>query len=45
MGSIRPNGSGRVVLDVPGYPLVFELDPGEAMTLTREHGAKPFPAP
>jgi hypothetical protein len=23
--------ASRVVLDVPGYPLVFELDPGEGM--------------
>jgi murein DD-endopeptidase MepM/ murein hydrolase activator NlpD len=32
--------AGRVVLDVPGYPLVFELDPGEAMTFTRGHRGK-----
>jgi murein DD-endopeptidase MepM/ murein hydrolase activator NlpD len=29
-----------VVLDVPGYPLVFELDSGETMTITRGHGGK-----
>ena len=32
--------AGRVVLDVPGYPLVFELDPGEAVTVTRKAGGK-----
>jgi hypothetical protein len=31
---------GRVVLDVPSYPLVFELDSGETMTITRGQGGK-----
>ncbi len=44
VAGVRPADAGRVVLDVPGYPLVFELDPGETMTIVRGQGAKPSPA-
>ncbi len=42
--SAQQTPAGRVVLDVPGYPLVFELDPGETMAIVRGQGAKPSPA-
>ncbi len=28
------------MVDAPGYPLVFGLDPGETMTITRGQGGK-----
>jgi murein DD-endopeptidase MepM/ murein hydrolase activator NlpD len=38
--SAQHTPAGRVVLDVPGYPLVFELDPGETMTIARGQAGK-----
>lgn len=40
--SAQSTPPGRVVLEVPGYPLVFELDSGETMTITRGQGGKAF---
>lgn len=31
---------GRVVMDIPGYPLVFELNPGETQSITRSYGGR-----
>ncbi len=31
---------GRMVLNLPGYPVVFELNPGETFTVSREVGGK-----
>lgn len=33
------NMEGRVLMDLTGYPVVFELDPGETHTVTRKEGS------